>query len=158
MAGRPRIPTKLKIIRGTFRKDRSAAAEPEPTPVNAVPRPPAGLGTVGKREWRRLAGELVRSGILTTVDLAALEAVCFQAELVQELRAEIRGPGKHRTAGEYSKANPDGSAVRELRQATALYRLLLQEFGMTPSSRGKVSATKPPEAEPDPMVALLDAP
>jgi hypothetical protein len=43
-----------------------------------------------------------------------------------------------------------------VKQALALYKGYLQEFGLSPSSRGKVHAEPQKPAEVDPMLALLD--
>jgi P27 family predicted phage terminase small subunit len=71
-----RIPTQTKIIRGTFRKDRTAANEPRPERVVEVSRPPSYLSKYAKKLWKKLAGELVEKGILTVLDLPALEVCC----------------------------------------------------------------------------------
>lgn len=88
--GRPRVPTSLHIIRGTFRKDRAPAHEADPTPVLKVPAPPSGLPAAGRGMWKRLAAELVTKGLLTVVDLEALEVLCMQYGMARELWKAIR--------------------------------------------------------------------
>ena len=76
MTGRPKKPTKLKLVQGTLRKSRTNENEPEPEPVAEVPRPPSYLSKYAKKLWKSLAEELVEKGILTIVDLPALEVCC----------------------------------------------------------------------------------
>ena len=67
-------PTKLKALSGTLRSDRLNPHEPETRP--AVPRCPEHLGPEAKREWRRLAPQLARMGLLCKIDRAALALFC----------------------------------------------------------------------------------
>jgi len=91
MAGRKRIPTKTKIIRGTFRKDRAPEHEPEPEVVRDLPKPPPNLPSAGKKLWKSLAAELVDKKVLTVVDLGALEVCCYNYGLYRDLHKAIHG-------------------------------------------------------------------
>lgn len=62
---RPRKPTNLKILEGTFRKDR-AANEPKPVPI--APPKPAWLKCAAGEIWKQLAPDLDAVGCLTRVD------------------------------------------------------------------------------------------
>jgi P27 family predicted phage terminase small subunit len=72
--GRKRQPTHLKLITGTFRRDR--ASKNEPRPELAIPSVPPELSDDAKLEWARVSGELFRLGLLTNIDRAALAAYC----------------------------------------------------------------------------------
>jgi P27 family predicted phage terminase small subunit len=155
MAGRPRKPTKQKIIQGTFRKDRAPKHEPEPEPVTEAPRPPSDLPSAGKKLWKKLAPELVAKGILTVVDLSALEILCFNYGIYKELNKAIRGKiedpvtGKIRKRtyaeymrGENSQTIPEYTAMRN---AFSTFKSYMTEFGLSPSSRAKLDVPEPKE-------------
>ena len=62
----------------------------EPVPPAALPRCPAHLSEVARKEWRRLAGPLHVKGVLTVADRAAFAAYCQSwARLVE---AGLIGP------------------------------------------------------------------
>jgi len=65
---RPRKPKQLKIVQGTYRKDRANPHEPKPQP--RIPSCPWELCDTAKKEWRRLAPELHQLGLLTALDRA----------------------------------------------------------------------------------------
>jgi hypothetical protein len=84
--GQNRKPRQSKIIQGTFRKDRNPSREPEPSIVPEPPKPPSGLNRWARREWKRLAAELAEQGLLTIVDLAALEIACVALVYTESAR------------------------------------------------------------------------
>jgi P27 family predicted phage terminase small subunit len=154
-----RVPRQLKIIRGTFRNDRNPEAEPEPTKVDAIPGAPSYLGAQGKALWRRIAGEMVRAKILTTVDLAALEILCSSYEEFREAREAVytTAKGKPRTLRQYmrgknSQTMPEYNAMKTARQE---YKAYAAEFGLTPASRNRIEIAAPKDPEVDPMEQLL---
>lgn len=156
-----RAPRQLKIVRGTFRKDRNPAQEPEPTKVAHVPSAPAYLGRHAKAHWKKIASELVRAGVLTTVDLGALEILCSAygefREAYEAVYTDARG--NERSFREYmrgrnSQTMPEYNAMKA---AKAEYKAYATEFGITPSSRNRLEL-KPKKGETqDPMEALLQA-
>ena len=73
MTGRPRKPTKSKIIQGTFRKDRAPKNEPEPE-KSEKEHPPWWLkGHLARKAWRELFHHLKENSLLTKLDETALE-------------------------------------------------------------------------------------
>ena len=162
----PRKPTKLKLIQGTYRKDRAVENEPQPKPVVEVPKPPSYLDKYAKKMWKALAGELVHKGILTMIDLPALEICCEtygQYRLAHEAVFRPIDPetGKKtkRTLAEYmdgrnSQTMPEYIAMTK---AFTLFKGYLIEFGLTPASRGRLDIPKVPEEEADPMEKLYHA-
>jgi phage terminase, small subunit, putative, P27 family len=162
--GHNRKPRQLKVIQGTFRKDRNPEHEPEPQKFVEVPRPPSWLNSHGKRRWWDLAEELVRNGLLTVVDIPALEMTCDIYGQYRDLHDAIYKPidpdtGKRtkRTLAQYmagrnSQTIPEYTAMRNL---LAAYKSYLAEFGLTPVSRNRVNIPKPERAA-DPMEALLN--
>ena len=75
-SGRPRKPTALKVIQGTFRKDQENLNQPV-APLG-IPQPRKGMSKRTRQEYRRLARELDKLGVLSEVDGIALE-LCADA-------------------------------------------------------------------------------
>jgi len=164
--GQNRKPRKSKIIHGTFRKDRNPKREPEPEVVSNIPRPPSNLPLQGKKLWKSLAAELVDKGLLTVVDLGALEVCCFNYGLYKEFDKSIRtwttdpvtGKRRKRTYAEYL-AGRNSQTIPELtamQKAFQLYKSYLVEFGLTPASRNRIELPEPKKDEEDPIKRMLD--
>ncbi len=162
MAGRPKKPTKLKLVQGTLRKSRTNENEPEPEPVSEVPRPPSYLTKYAKKLWKTLAGELVEKGILTVVDLPALEVCCeaygqYRAAHEAVFRPVDKETGKRtkRTLAGYMEGKNSQTMPEYMSMTKAFYyfKAYLIEFGMTPASRGRIDLPDSGEEE-DPMKRL----
>lgn len=145
-------PSHLKKIQGTYRPDRAAPNEPTPEP--SAPSCPSWLGREAKREWRRIVPELEKLGLISEVDRAALAAYCSAYGEWHAAEAEIKKHGRtqiNMMSGLVS-ARPE---VAMRAKALAEMRALLAEFGMTPSSRSRISVPeKPDEGRNDFLDAL----
>jgi len=165
--GRPRVPTRTKIIRHTFRKDRAAKNEPQPEVLVKVPGPPRGLPRAGRRMWKRQAAELVTLGVLTTADLEAFEIGCLHYGMAAELHHDIThvvdpdtGKGRRRTLAEYVNELQaphlvDGVLVQKANvyeKLAVLYAMralhssalkVFTDFGLTPSARSRLDLPSP---------------
>jgi P27 family predicted phage terminase small subunit len=146
-----RQPTHLKLVKGTQKPCRVNRKEPRPALLENL-TPPQSLSTRGMNAWRRLAPELRRLGVLTTADTFALQALCECYGEAMTYRAAIKKAGgptyeTHSRTGELMiRARPE---VAMLADADRRLRLYLGEFGLTPASRGKVSAD--PDGRRDPL-------
>lgn len=109
--GRPRAPTKLKEIRGTARKDRLVEHEPQPS---GTPDRPSWLNVGARQVWDEYAPILIGLGVLTTLDGAVFGMWC-------SLMAEFR-----------TDATMSANRIARL-------DAIGQQFGMTPSSRSRIS-------------------
>ncbi len=156
MAGRRKKPTNIKVLHGTFRKDRNVTSEIQARPVKKIPPAPSWLDEAGRKEWKRVAKELHSMGLLTILDFTALEAYCVAYSRWQHAEKEIDINGfsyeyTNREGVQMMRKNPAvGIATESMKQM----RMWLAEFGMTPSSRSKVSAN--PQNIEDPMEAFLN--
>jgi phage terminase small subunit len=74
MRGRKPKPTHLKLVTGNPGKRKLNASEPMPAP--ALPEPPFHLGEEARTEWKRVAEDLYRLGVLTEIDRVVLAAYC----------------------------------------------------------------------------------
>lgn len=146
MAGRPPKPTKLKELSGNPGKRPQNKAEPKP----ATKRPPCPQHIQGeaRKEWNRITKQLMALGLLTEVDRAALAAYCqcwarwVQAE--EEMRRENFKMITTTDSG-YPVVSPWLNVANAAMKQMLRY---LTEFGMTPSSRSRVTVVTEQEADP----------
>ena len=125
MPGPGKKPAGLKVVAGTERKDRAAASSVELPTVSEVPNAPDWLpNSHAVKEWERLAPILVANKLLTEAGTSPLGMLCALHGKLVQLWA----------AGEA----PVASMVSQ-------YRNLINDFGLTPVSQGKV---KPVGEEP----------
>lgn len=145
MAGRKPIPTKLKQLKGTARKSRINKHEPKPEAV--VPLAPNHLSILAIAEWDRVTGELYSLGLLSQIDRASLAAYCQAYGRWVQAEKELNEQGLTITTSNGNVIqNP---LVGTANRAMELMHKFLTEFGMSPSSRARVSATPPQEKSDD---------
>ena len=146
-----RKPKQLKIIHGTFRQDRNPKNEPDPMKIVEPPKPPSHLGKYAKKRWKSLTAEFVEIGMLTVLDLQALEILCEQYDQYRQAHDAVyryrddEGKLRRRTLGEYLEGK-NSQTIPELQAMNRhfdSYRRLLTEFGMTPASRNKIELPEP---------------
>ena len=139
------IPTKLKLARGSRRVGDLNDGGTEPRPEPSTPTCPAHLTTAARAEWKRIVPELERLGLLTRLDRAALSLYCvaYGRWAEAEKQAAVLGMVVKTKAGSLIQNPYLGIANRAAKQ---MHELLV-EFGMSPSSRTRVSATKPTDAD-----------
>jgi len=141
MAGRKPIPTAIKQLNGNPGKRPLNRNEPK-FGTHGVTCPKH-LDKTARAEWKRVSAELSTTGLLTTVDRAALAAYCaawsrwVDAELnIQKFGTVIKSPKSG-----FPIQNPYvGIANTALDQM----RKFAVEFGMTPSSRSRISTADGP--------------
>lgn len=146
MAGRKPKPTALKELAGNPGKRALNKAEPKP-PAKRPPCPPHIQGEA-RREWNRITRQLVDLGVLTQVDRAALAAYCQCWERWVQAEAEMRQPDFRMittTDNGYPVVSPWLNVANNAMKQMLRY---LTEFGMTPSSRSRVTVAAPEETDP----------
>jgi P27 family predicted phage terminase small subunit len=136
-------PTKLKVLEGT-RKDRVNQSEPSPPKV--APECPKWLLDEAKAEWNRMAPILEQMGLLTSIDKAAFAGYC---QAYAKWRGAEEFLKEHGTTYKIPKRGKDGKVISiymapfpEVAIARASLEQVRQfcvEFGLTPSSRGRIS-------------------
>jgi len=147
--GRKPTPRSLRVLRGNPGK---RPLPREPRTARAVPACPAELSDEAKKEWRRLTKELAAAGLVTRLDREALALLCAAYARWAEAEAAIRKYG-------LVIKSPSGFPMQSpylaiANKALDQVRLLLAEFGMSPSSRTRVHMV-PQKDEDDPLEALL---
>ena len=139
-------PTADKILRGNPGKRKLPDNEPQPEKTAKPPPAPRYLCKVGKKEWRWISKELHKMGLLTKIDLVSLGAYCVQYAIwVDACKNVIERGSIAKTKNGNIIQNPYLSV---LNRAQVEMRKWLIEFGMTPSSRSRVTVEKPKEADP----------
>jgi len=144
--GRPPKPTSQKALGGTLQPSRTNAHEP--VPDVALPLPPDWLSERGHSYWNEIGPVLLSMKVVTFGDGAALSLLVEAlAEWAEARQAVIGVDGRPGVGLVYEMLTESGQTMRrpnpEVAQASdAMKRALrmLTEFGLTPSSRSKVSA------------------
>lgn len=137
MRGRKPTPTPLRILRGN--PGKRALNRNEPTPAPTIPEAPAHLTPAALEEWDRIAPVLLEQGLLTDLDRAGLAAYCVAYARWIEAEESVRKLG-------VLVKSPNGFPVHSpylaiANRAMEQMQRLLAEFGMSPSSRSRVTAT-----------------
>jgi P27 family predicted phage terminase small subunit len=115
--------------------------------AQSAPKPPRNLDAEAKREWKRVSSELLEAGLLTAVDRAALAAYCAAWSRWRAAEKIIQREGMTFTTERgYVQQHP---AVGIANTALTTMRQFLVEFGMTPGSRAKVTASAPADDDED---------
>ena len=116
----------------------------EPTPDPEIPDAPPHLSPEAREEWERLALELYELGILSTIDRAALAAYCQAYGRWVEAEEQLRNiDGTMKLTETTSNGNIiQNPLVGIANKSLELMHKYLTEFGMSPSSRTRVSAKK----------------
>jgi P27 family predicted phage terminase small subunit len=145
--GRKPKPTALKKLAGNPGKRPLNGGEPRmPVPAR-TPRVPPYLSKYAKKEWRRMVKMLLNAGLYTEADQTALAMYCQAYGRWRQAEEELDKQNKlmYETDKGYHHQSP-------LVSITARYweqmRKMLAEFGLTPSSRSRMTFD-PPDEEDD---------
>ncbi len=139
MGGRKPLPSNVKLLKGTNRADRENKKEPKPK--LKIPEPPDHLSKLALIEWGRVSGELLKLGLLSEIDMAALSAYCQCFSRWAEAEEELKESTLTiKTESGNVIQNP---LVGIANKAMDKMIKCLVEFGMSPSSRSKVTAHLP---------------
>jgi P27 family predicted phage terminase small subunit len=143
MRGRPPKPTHLKILQGN--PGKRALPKNEPKPEATIPIPPDHLSNYAMEEWKRIAPQLEKLGLISRIDRTALAAYC------QTYGRWVDAEEKLLNTGLIMKTK-DGNIIQNVLLGIANRALLLMhrymvEFGMTPSSRARLGGAGTPKSE-----------
>jgi P27 family predicted phage terminase small subunit len=142
-------PSHLKVLEGN--PGKRPLNQNEPKPKKKAPTCPKHLDPIAKKEWKRIAPELERLGLLTVVDGATLEMCCtaysrwmMAEEAIMKHLVEKKSLTFITPSG-YPQQIPE---IGIANQAMKLYKQLAAEFGLTPASRSRINLPKPPQENP----------
>jgi P27 family predicted phage terminase small subunit len=149
--GRKPLPSHLKLVKGTARRDRLNQKEPKPQLV--APDPPEYLDDRAKAKFTNMAQMLARHGVMTELDVSALAryAVVWCRWIDAEAEIKKRGPVVKTTSDNIIQ-NPFLAVANKCLLQMAQIE---SEFGLTPSSRSRVRMTEQPD-ETDPFEEYLN--
>lgn len=138
MRGRKPTPVSLRLVRG----NPGRRPIPEVAKVSSeMPQAPAHLSQRAREEWDTIAPQLHEAGLLAKVDRSALAAYCqaygrwVEAEVALKTHGTlVKSPSGFPMVSPYLTV-----ANKAMEQMTKM----LIEFGMSPSSRSRVTVEKP---------------
>lgn len=135
--GRPPKPTNLKKLEGNPGKRPLNKKEPK---VTKPARCPAWLTKEAKREWARIAPILKEMGILTAADQISLAVYCqAYADYIQTQKIIQKKGMTYEYVNKAGVANVVSRPEVLIAQKNAeIIRKFCIEFGLTPSSRGRI--------------------
>ena len=148
MPGRPRKPTELKLIEGTFRPDRANPNEPTGEVVLLIA--PEWLPARAAEIFDQLAAYVVGANLSLAGDVYALGLLALRLHEVEycTIALDEHGPTywTENAAGErLCKRRPE-VAIRA--EAAKHAQSLMHEFGLTPATRSKVSVLRTIDVNP----------
>lgn len=153
--GRKLKPTNLKVIEGTFRKDRNNNKQPKLTV--SLPDVPQWMLEDAKERFETNAKLLEEMGVVTKADSGIVAQIAMREYEISLLNQDIKSNGyvfiKRDKKGDVvmARANP---AVGQRNEALRHLQSLYAECGLTPAARGKVTVLKPDEEEDNPFKPL----
>lgn len=136
MRGRKPKPNVMKRLAGNPGK-RPLNAEPQPPVPDCTPYVPRYLNDEAKREWRRIVNVLLDLGLYTVVDRAALAMYCQAWGRWVEAERKLAKEGPVLTSDKGNLYQNPWFHVAN--KAWEQMRKILAEFGLTPSSRARLS-------------------
>jgi P27 family predicted phage terminase small subunit len=131
-------PPELKLLRGV-RSDRQNTSAP--LAIDGDPIPPDHLDDVGLAKFAEVVAMLRENGVLSTSDSEVIALYASTFSLWKMARESINSVGDLTSCTEHGeKINP---LVTITQNNAGLLARLQAEFGLTPSSRSRVSSTAP---------------
>ncbi|TPW26392.1 phage terminase small subunit P27 family [Pararhizobium mangrovi] len=123
--------THLRGVKPPLSQDRE--------PLTKAPPVPRYFNDYAKAEWRRVMPRLIEDRIITKADLGGIEDFCVARGRVREIEDAFRTTGLDKTLF--------GMQNRAMQTA----RQLAAEYGLSPTSRARVQAGEPAEADDNPL-------
>ena len=148
MAGRTPRPSNLKLIegRGNGRDSGGRPVKPPPGFVRLPPTAPEWLDPEARAMWEKVVPELQRLQLLKPIDEAALTALCVTWSRLVEAQDIIARNG---ILQETERGTIKHPAVMIAEAASKELRAWSAEFGLTPSSEGRLGKTAQPDDDDD---------
>ena len=139
--GRKPLPTNLKVVKGTARKNRINKNEPKPKVK--IGDPPEYLKGYALEFWNKFVEDMEDSGIITGLDEPALELLCKQYHRWRILEEKLEDYEEQGFTDVTSNGNVVQHALAGMANAASKrLQSLLSEFGITPSSRSNITKVK----------------
>lgn len=153
------LPANVHRLRNNPSKLTEAELAQDLNPEVEIPSCPKHLWPEARKEWRRVSRELINYGLISKLDRAALALYCqewarlvwAEEQLARAMRIAAEGEaaaiaaGKDWTGGDgFMLPTPNGGSMYSpywvaANKASERVDRFLASFGMSPSSRGRVS-------------------
>lgn len=159
-SGRKAKPKEAKKLEGTYREDRDNLDAPEFEPFTEPPKSPTYITGKAQVAWTKHAALLTEAGVLTPSDLHALEAYCVTYSQWRDAVAELsKKNGMIQIVGKKDEEYEKPSAyITIAKDAQAAMRQWMNELGITPSSRSKVSGSKKAKEDANDLSKFFEFP
>ena len=152
MGGPVPLPTQLKILKGV-KPYRINQNEPKPKIAKAtIPRGWAlNMSKSAINFWKHTAPKLVKSNLLTEIDLEAFREMCEVYAMMVKCKSIIRKHGltytvEYNNGGHDERPRPEVGMLLKLGPQFARH---CQRFGMTPADRTSINMGKGDVEEPN---------
>ena len=140
MKGRKKLPDSIKALRGTDQPCRMTD-KPAVQGATVIKLPKVGLKGTAKKVFAVVATELMHNNLLDVYGVDMVVAYAHEMALYHDMMSDIEKEGVTievmTKAGVVTRINPKRKVAEG---ALAAAKSLAVEFGMTPSSRSRVSA------------------
>lgn len=144
MPGPAKTPTHINNLKGN--PGKRAENKNEPKPENGIPNTPRYLKKLPKYWFETLAKELNQVGVITKIDSKALELLVEAYSEYRHHCDELEKEGyTYKTKEGLIKAHPAAAMKAD---AWKRVKAMMEQFGMSPSSRSKVSIVAKDEFDP----------
>jgi P27 family predicted phage terminase small subunit len=144
-------PDSIKKLQGTFRKRREKKPPASDLVISA--EPPEYFSEQEKTEFRFLTTELIKMGVLQTIDMNLIIAYCMEAGSYFRNMEHIKKVGS-------TFMTPDGSIKNRPEVMQAKHNLnsmiiLTGKLGLSPVDRIKLTARDKKAEDDDPLAGIL---
>lgn len=150
MRGRKPKPTHLHLVNGN--PGKRARNKKEPKPQRGIPTPPEHLSKEALAVWGQFAARLDSMGVITHADGPALEELTeTYAEVVYHRHLlDTTSYTQIVVDQQGNKRRVNSPVFIQYSDAAKRLRMLMVEFGLTPSSRARVNANPDEREDKDP--------
>ena len=140
--GPPPKPTHLHLINGNPSKKPRHQLTDQVTPEISIPKSPTHLLPLAKKEWARIAPQLETIGLITEMDMAALAVYCQAYARWASAESKLKKMGGDGLIEETPSGYKQMSVLLQIsNRAVEQMHKFMGEFGMSPSSRSRVTAS-----------------
>ena len=156
------LPGNVHVLRGNpSKKPLASLLDDVVRPDVAIPKKPKGLRPEAEAEWKRISAHLAVLGLISEIDRAALMGYCIAFGEVEWANKRIAQMDAEDPSGDRARIWENAGGYKQIsvliqhrNRQLELLRQFGAEFGMSPSSRSRVTASDPqlglPGVEPKP--------
>lgn len=136
------LPDNVHLLNGNPSKKKLAVLHDGSRIPVEIPDCPTHLSVGAKKEWKRIAPELERLGLIAKIDRAALAIYCQTFARWEHAEKKLKEEGDeglvYAMPSGYKQTSP---WLQISNRCVELIYKSLAEFGMTPSARSRVTVT-----------------